>query len=67
MGLRDGCSSGPECMLLGLAGEVSLIRSSGIDSMLLGVGGAVCEGVGEVQLTPDKRLMTLSMSSSDAR
>ena len=53
---------------MGLAGEEESRRgSSGIDSMLLGVGGAVGEGVGELQLTPDSRLMTLSMSSSDAR
>ena len=56
-------------MLLGLAGEVSRVGSSGMDSMLLGVGGAAWEGEGEgeEQLTPDSRLMTLSMSSSDAR
>ena len=56
-------------MLLGLAGEASLVGSSGMDSMLLGVGGAAWEGEGEgeEQLMPDSRLMTLSMSSSDAR
>ena len=69
MGLRAEWSSGPECMLLGLAGEASLVGSSGMDSMLLGVGGAAWEGEGEgeEQLMPDSRLMTLSMSSSDAR
>lgn len=65
MGLRAGRSSGPECILLGVEGECTRGGSSGMECMLLGVGGAEGEGLGEREVTPDNRLMTLSSSSSD--